>query len=119
MNKNEIIKVCNMRADGYTLQAIADEMGCSKQYVHQSLKHFFELGNTHWYTNSPYPNLVNEIISQYNKLTAFSKQINIKHHRIYNIVNGNAKVTLDEAIMLSDILGKDIRYLFEKSAERK
>lgn len=38
MSKEKKEKIFELRGNGMTYQAIADELGCTKQYVHQTLK---------------------------------------------------------------------------------
>ena len=114
MNKLEFVKICTMRADGYTYQEIADAMGCSKQNIHQILKETLREKGRKMPSNFIYRNLAREILSTYGGVPKFCEETGLKYRRTYDMITGRVRVTLDEAIFFSDLFGKDIRYLFEK-----
>ena len=59
-----------------------------------------------------YPNLEGEIAKQgYNK-TSFSKAINMTPNQLSNRMDGEIDFRLEEVLTISDVLGKEIRYLF-------
>ena len=59
-----------------------------------------------------YPNLEGEIAKQgYNK-TSFSRAIDMTPNQLSNRLDGEIDFRLNEILNISDVLGKDIRYLF-------
>jgi len=59
-----------------------------------------------------YPNLEGEIAKQgYNK-TSFSREIDMTPNQLSNRLDGEIDFRLNEILNISDVLGKDIRYLF-------
>lgn len=63
-----------------------------------------------------YPNLEAEIARQgYNK-TSFSKAINMTPNQLSNRLDGEIDFRLEEVLVISNVLNKDIRYLFARNA---
>lgn len=63
-----------------------------------------------------YPNLEGEIVKQgYNK-TSFSKAVNMTPNQLSNRMDGEIDFRLEEVLTISDVLGKEIRYLFATNA---
>ena len=117
MNKTEFIKICTMKADGYTLQEIADAMGCSKQYIHQLLNETLCEKGRKIPSKFVYRNLAREILNTYRSVPKFCEDKGLKYNRMCDLLRDRRRVTLDEAIFFSDLFNKDIRYLFEKKAK--
>lgn len=116
MTRENLIKVCTMRIDGCTYQEIADELGCSKQNIQQTLTALLGTSESKYYSKSIYPNLTREIRMKYHKLTDFSEASGIDYRRLQALLVGRVKVSVDEALAISTMLGKDVTYLFEKKA---
>ena len=119
MTRSDLIKICTMRIDGYTYQEIADAMGCSKQNIHQILKETLREKGRKMPSNFIYRNLGREILNTYGGIPKLCEETGLKHGRIYDMITGRVRVTLDEAIFFSDLFGKDIRYLFERKETEK
>lgn len=112
MLKEEFIKACEMRADGYTYQEIADDLGYTRQHIHQTIK---EMLTNDGYQISPttiYPNLERVIKVQYKTVKEFARQTGFKYIRICSILNGKTRVLLEEAFYFAKLFDKDIDYLF-------
>lgn len=114
MSKEEIIKMCEMRADGYTYEEIGNSLGYTKQHVQHTLTTMLKNGCYKISTKTIYPNLEREIKINHKTTTAFAKNTGFKYKRICDVLHGRAKVLLDEAIFLSEYFNKDISYLFNK-----
>ena len=110
----EIIKICELRSQGYTYEAIGKIVGYTKQHVQHTLTALLSTNEHKKPTYILYPNLRNEIKSHYKSMTAFSKSTGFKYKRICDILYGTAKVFLDEAIFLSEHFNQDMSYLFAK-----
>lgn len=114
MTRENLIKMCTMRIDGSTYQEIADELGCTKQNIQQTLTALLGTNESRYYSKSIYPNLTREIRIKYHKLTDFSEASGIEYRRLQGLLTGKVKVSVDEALAITKILNKDITYLFEK-----
>ena len=67
-------------------------------------------------TKPIYPNLEAEIARQgYNK-KSFSKVIGMTPNQLSNRLDGEIDFRLEEVLVISDVLNKDIRYLFARNA---
>lgn len=119
MTRENLIKMCTMRIDGSTYQEIADELGCSKQNIQQTLTALLGTNESKYYSKSIYPNLTREIRMKYHKLTDFSEASGIDYRRLQALLIGRVKVSIDEALAISTMLGKDVTYLFEKKEKQE
>lgn len=118
MTRAELMKACEMRADGYTYQEIAEDLGYTKQNVQQVMVTLLRNDGYKISTTTIYPNLEREIKVKYNKISNFSKKTGLKSARVHNILNGSYKVSLEEALWYRDHFGKDIDYLFKKREKK-
>lgn len=114
MFKEELIKACEMRANGYTFQEIGDSLGYTRQHIHQAMKEMLNNHNHKISSKTIYPNLEREIRVKYKTITAFAKNIGFKYRRICDVLDGKARLLFDEAILISEYFNKDISYLFDK-----
>lgn len=114
MTRENLIKMCTMRIDGCTYQEIADEMECTRQNVQQTLSALLGTNESRYYQNSIYPNLTKEIRIQHHKLTDFAKASGIDYRRLQGLLVGRGKISIDEVIIITKVLNKDVAYLFEK-----
>lgn len=114
MTREELIKAATMRIDGYTYQEIAKEMNFTKQNVHQCLKAIVTKKEHEIPRNVVYRNLYREIRRTYGNLAYFCEVTGKPYRRIYDLCTGRVKVLLDEAVFLSELLNKDIDYLFTR-----
>lgn len=119
MTRENLIKMCTMRIDGYTYQDIADEMGCTRQNAQQTLTALLGTNESRYYQNSIYPNLTKEIRIQHHKLTDFAKASGIDYRRLQGLLVGRGKISIDEVIIITKMLNKDVTYLFEKKAKQE
>ena len=119
MTRENLIKMCTMRVDGYTYQDIADEMGCTRQNIQQTLTALLGTNESRYYQNSIYPNLTKEIRIQHHKLTDFAKASGIDYRRLQGLLVGRGKISIDEVIIITKVLNKDVTYLFEKKAKQE
>lgn len=119
MTRENLIKMCTMRIDGCTYQEIADEMKCSRQNIQQTLTNLLSANESRYYSKSIYPNLTREIRIQHHKLTDFSKASGIEYRRLQGLLMGKVKVSIDEAIIITKLLDKDVTYLFEKKIKER
>lgn len=112
MQRDEIIKACELKASGYTYREIGDFLGCSGQNVQQTLKQLFSEDGRRVSEKTIYPNLEREIKVKYKSLRNFAEQTGFVYIRLLSILHGKSKLLFDEAILISDILGKDVYFLF-------
>ena len=118
MTRAELMKACEMRADGYTYQEIADDLGYTKQNVQQIMVNLLRNDGYQISPTTIYPNLEREIKVKHKKILNFSKSTGIKSGRVHAILSGKVKVLLDEALWYREYFDKDIDYLFEKRAKK-
>ena len=114
MLKEELIKACEMRANGYTFQEIGDSLGYTRQHIQQTMKEMLNNNGHKISSKIIYPNLAKEIRIKYKTITAFVKNTGFKYRRIRDVLCGKAKLLFDEAILLSEYFNQDISYLFSK-----
>lgn len=112
MLKEELIKACEMRANGYTYEEIGNSLGYTKQHIQQTLKDMLKNDGCKISSKTIYPNLEREIKIKHKTITDFVKNTGCKYKRICDILYGKTKVLLEEAIMFSEYFEKDIYYLF-------
>lgn len=114
MTREALIKICTMRIDGYTYQEIADEMGCTKQNVQQTIKDITDSRKNRFFSHSVYPNLIREIRIKHHSITEFSRISGIDYRRLQGLLTGKVKVSITEAITICKLFDKDVAYLFER-----
>ena len=119
MTREQLIKICTMRIDGYTYQEIADEFNCSRQNIQQTIRDIMDARKNRFYSHSIYPNLTREIRDRHYKLTDFSKASGIEYRRLQAMLTGRVKVSITEAITICKLLDKDVTYLFERKEVNK
>lgn len=113
MLKEELIKACEMRADGCTYQEIADSLGYTKQHIHQTMKEMLRNDEYKISSKTIYPNLEREIKKKYKSVVEFSKKTGLKYKRLCDILHGKTKVLLEEAMWFKEHFDRDIDYLFK------
>ena len=120
MTREELAKACTMRAKGDTYQAIADELGYTKQNVQQCIANM-KNHKPHRKTKlkTIYPNLRTEIEQAYGSVFEFCESTGLTYRHVCDMIIGRVRILLDEAIFFSELFGKDIAYLFEKTEANK
>ena len=114
MTRTEMITAFEMRVDNYTYQEIADSLGYSRQHIHQALKNTLGTADIKISSKTIYPNLEKAIKSKHKTVSAFLPNTPFKSARIRDILYGKVKVSLEEAVWLSEYFDREITYLFKK-----
>lgn len=114
MRREELMKVCEMRANGCTYQEIGDALGYTKQHIQQTMKEMLADHGCKISSKTVYPNLEREIKIKHRTVKKFVESNGLKYKRICDILYGKTRAYLEEAIYMSDYFGRDIGYLFDR-----
>jgi hypothetical protein len=110
MTRIELIKAFEMRLDGYSYQAIGDELGYTRQNVNECINSVIREQAKKWV----YPNLVKEIKRLDESIESFCEKNNLKAPHFERMLHGRAKPTANEVLKCCEVFKKDCLYLFAK-----
>lgn len=123
--KKQILKIVQMRLDGYTMQQIADEYGVTKQCIQQKISVL-----TRDYTSKQgcvrkidkkiiYPNLAKWIFDNGYSVSSFAKYLGMSDpNNLLIKLHGERKINMAEIKRMLQFTGQTFEYLFaEKEAD--
>lgn len=115
MKREQLIAICIMRIDGYSLQDIADEYNVSKQHISDLLHGIISRGRR----NIIYPNLKFWLAQDKNRnKTNFAKEVGVSKTSMMNYLKGRVDFPLNVVRKISDITGLTIEQVIEKETEK-
>lgn len=117
MTRDEIIKAFTMRVDGHTLQEIANEFNCSRQYISSLFCQIIGKGANKALINCAYPHLGQYIYEKYRKTRLFCDATGIKYNYFIRVLNGSQKPSLEDIRISCEVFKEDVGYLFMKRDE--
>lgn len=114
MTKEQILKAFEMKIDGYSMQYIANEFGCTKQNISEAFKTIIKEKGSTRLEKVVYPNLVAEIIATYKNEKVFCEIVGIDHKHLRKVITGIVKPSFDDIVKCCEHFNKDVLYLFKK-----
>ncbi len=127
--KEQILKIVQMRLDGYTLQQIADEYGITKQCIQQKLSsitknHTIRKGVVRKIDEKIiYPNLAKWIFDNGYSVSSFAKYLGMSApNNLLIKLHGDRNINMTEIKRMLEFTGQTFEYLFaekESGSETK
>lgn len=108
---NKIDEMKNMRRNGYTLQAIGDKFGCSRQYVEQVTRDLKGKRGVRKVVNPEkiqYPELVKWMNKTNNNVRSLAEMVETSEATFRKKLNGSLALTEFEEKKIFEITGVEV-----------